>query len=330
MGVSVKMRRRWRADGRCTAGESIGTRETRTPRRAALLLMTMPQPSEPSVGSAGRAASSGRPSASVLARVLLLVAVAWLAWQAFGVLVAYRELRAVARQLPDLPLVHGVPRRRDAEFPVKVWLHRVNSVERAVRMAKQFRGMEIDVMYDSAADSFDVGHPPAPSIGLSLDRLLGAVPDVASHYFWIDFRNLTDTNAPAACARLVAIARKHNLISHMIVESVHPTALACFTDSGFRTSYYLFPEVSLPAMTTGQRNAYYEEVKAGLAASNVNALSTSYESLPFIERYFPDADVLTWYRERDRNLRYYAMLAYLKSRSRIQVILIRQMSRGYR
>jgi hypothetical protein len=159
MGVSVKMRRRWRADGRCTAGESIGTRETRTPRRAALLLRAMPQLSEPSVPE--RAASSRRPAARLLARVLLLGVVAWLAWQAFGVLAAYREFRAVARQLPDLPPVHGVPRRRNAGFPVKAWLHRVNSVERAVRMAKQFRGMEIDVMYDSAADSFDVGHPPS-------------------------------------------------------------------------------------------------------------------------------------------------------------------------
>jgi len=283
------------------------------------------------VGSgAARPPSSRKPAARVLARLSLLGVAVWLAWQAFGVLVAYRESRAVARELPDLPPVHGVPPRRDAGFPVKVWLHRVNSVERAVRMAKQFRGMEIDVMYDSAANSFDVGHPPAPSIGLSLDRLLGAVPDVAGHYFWIDFRNLTNTNAPAACTRLVAIARKHNLISHMIVESVHPTALACFTDNGFRTSYYLFPEVSLPAMNTAQRTAYYAEVKAGLAASNVNALSMSYESLPFVDRYFPDADVLTWYRERDRNLRYYVTLAYLKARSRIQVILIRQMSRGYR
>jgi hypothetical protein len=56
----------------------------------------------------------------------------------------------------------------------------------------------------------------------------------------------------------------------------------------------------------------------------------SYESLPFVDRYFPDAEVLTWYRERDRNLRYYAMLEYLKRQRRIRVILIRQMSRGYR
>ena len=234
--------------------------------------MAMPQPSDPGVGSgAARPPSSHKPAARVLARLSLLGVAAWLAWQAFGVLVAYREFRAVARHLPDLPPVHGVPSRRDAGFPVKVWLHRVNSVERAVRMAKQFRGMEIDVMYDSAADAFDVGHPPTPSIGLSLDRLLGTVPDVAGHYFWIDFRNLTNANAPAACTRLVAIARKYNLISHMIVESVHPTALVCFTDSGFHTSYYLFPEVSLPAMSTEQRSAYYEEVKAGVAASNVNA-----------------------------------------------------------
>ena len=266
----------------------------------------------------------------MLARLLLLGVVAWLAWQAWGPLVAYREFRALEHQLPDLPQVHGVPHRHDAGFPIKVWLHRVNSVQRAVRMAKQYRGMEIDVMYDSAADSFDVGHPPAPSIGLSLDRLFAAVPDVGSHYFWIDFRNLTDANAPAACARLVAIARKHGIVSHMIVESVRPTALACFTKSGFYTSYYLFPEVSLPAMSTGQRIAYYEEVKAGLAASNVNAVSMSYESLPFADRYFPDADVLLWYRDRSRDLRYYATLAYLKARSRVQVVLIRQMSRGYR
>ena len=268
--------------------------------------------------------------ARALARVLLFGVAAWLTWQAVDLLVAYREFRAVAHQLPDLPQVHGVPQRRDAEFPVKVWLHRVNSVQRAVRMAQQYRGMEIDVMYDSAADSFDVGHPPAPSNGLSLDRLFAAVPDVESHYFWIDFRNLTDANARAACARLVAIARKHGIVSHLIVESVHPTALACFTDSGFYTSYYLFPEISLRAMNTEQRTAYYEEVKAGLAASKVNALSMSYESLPFVDRYFPDADVLLWYRDRPRNLRYYATLAYLKARSRVQVILIRQMSRGYR
>jgi hypothetical protein len=52
--------------------------------------------------------------------VLLLGVIAWLAWQAFGGLVAYREFRAVARQLPDLPSVHGVPPRRDGGFPVTV------------------------------------------------------------------------------------------------------------------------------------------------------------------------------------------------------------------
>jgi hypothetical protein len=291
----------------------------------------MPNNSEHRVGSeTGRPGATRRDVARRAILVLILAVAAWLVWQGADTLLAYREFRAVAQQLPDLPAISGVPSRRDAGFPVKVWLHRVNSIPRAQRMAKQYRGMEIDVMYDSAADFFDVGHPPEPSIGLSLDRLLTAVPDVSSHYFWIDFRNLTDANARAACDRLHAIATQHGLVGHMIVESVHPTALACFADSGFYTSYYLFPELSLPAMDTAQRTAYYHEVKAGLASSKVNAVSMSYESLPFADRYLPDADVLLWYRDRSRNLRYYATLAYLKARSRVQVILVRQMSRGYR
>ena len=291
----------------------------------------MPEHTVPGMGpGTGQPAPGRRLAHRVLVSVLLLGLAVGLAWQVGDALLARRAFRSAADRLPDLPPVRDVPRRRDPGFPVKVWLHRVNSIQRAERMAKQYRGMEIDVTYDATGDTFDVGHPPAPSIGLSLDRLLAAVPDVGSHYFWIDFRNLTDANARPACARLLAIATKHGIVRHMIVESVHPTALACFTDSGFYTSYYLFPETGLPAMNTEQRTAYYAEVKAALAASHVNALSMSYESLPFVDRYFPDADVLTWYRERPSNLRYYATLAYLKARSRVQVILIRHMSRGYR
>jgi heptose-I-phosphate ethanolaminephosphotransferase len=288
----------------------------------------MPQPLDSVARSGAARPEIGRRIATnLLVRILLLGLGAWVAWQAFATLLAYREFRTLAHELPDLPQVRGVPLPRDPKFPVKVWLHRVNSIPRARRMARQFQGMEIDVMYDAATDVFDIGHPPEPSIGLSLDSLLAAVPDVGHHYFWIDFRNLSDANASAACTRLTAIAAKYGLVSHMIVESIRPAALACFGDHGFYTSYYLFPEFSLPAMSTAQRAAYYEEVKAGLAASSVTAVSMSYENLPFVDRYFPDADVLLWYREPSRNLRYYATLAYLKARRHVQVVLIRQMSR---
>ena len=266
----------------------------------------------------------------LVARVLLLGVAVFLGWGAYDLSVAYREYRAVEQRLPALPQVHAATHRRQVAFPEKVWVHRVNSVERAVLMAKEYRGMEVDATYDSTASAFDVGHPPVPSAGISLNRLLAAVPDIRHHYFWIDLKNLTDANAPAACRVLLATARRYGVVSRMIVESTNPRALGCFTDSGFYTSYYLFPESGLERMDTEQLTRYYEEVKANLAASNVNALSSSYRSLPFIEAYFPDTDILLWYLEPGKNLRRHAALAYLERKSRVKVVLVKRYSRGYR
>jgi hypothetical protein len=276
-----------------------------------------------------------RAAAGSLARrlavwVLLVGCAGILGWQLYVLFEGRREFSRLARRLPDLPQIPAATQRRDPAFPVKVWLHRVDSIERAVQMAKEYSGMEVDVVYDSAADYFDVGHPPIPSAGISLDHLLAAVPDVSQHYFWIDLKNLTDGNAQAACTRLLLIARKYGIVQNIIVESTNPEALSRFTRSGFYTSYYLFPDSAMSAMNPKQLIEYYGEVKSRLASSAVNALSSSYRDLPFALKYFPDADLLTWYREHERNLRYYALLTYLKRQSRVKVILVRQLSRGYR
>jgi len=275
---------------------------------------------------AGHKTSSRR----LVAGIFLLGVAVLLGWNAHDLSVAYGEFRSVERLLPDLPQVHSVTPRRGADFPEKVWAHRVNSVKRAVLMAKRYKGMEIDVVYDSSANYFDVGHPPVPSAGLSLDRLFAAVPDITGHYFWIDVKNLTDANARAACGLLLSIARKYGIVSHLIVESTNPGALSSFTDSGFYTSYYLFPVSSLHTMDAEQVTKYYHEVKDNLAASNVKALSSSYRSVPFTEKYFPDMDILLWYLERDKDLRYHAVLTYLKRKSRVKVVLVKQPSDGYR
>jgi hypothetical protein len=266
-----------------------------------------------------------------LATVMLLVAViGFLGWNAYQLAAAYREFTGLSQRLPNLPPVHAATHRREPPFPVKVWLHRVNSVERAARMARRYQGLEIDVVYDSGAADFDVGHPPVPSVGLSLDRLFAAVPDITNHYFWLDFKNLTDRNAQAACGTLLSIARERGIVSHVIVESTNPRALACFTVNGFYTSYYLFPDLDPHTMAPDQLRKSYEEVRANLAAGDVNAVSSSYRSLPFIDAYLPDSDILLWYLEPKGSLRYHAALVYLERNPRVKVILVKEYSRGYR
>lgn len=266
---------------------------------------------------------------TLVVAVLLLIILVFVGRKAYKLVVAYHDFNAVEQRLPDLPTVRSGTQQRQTAFPV-VWLQRVDGVERAVLMAHKYKGMEIDVVYDEAADYFDVGHPPVPSQGISLDTMFSSVPRVREHYFWIDFKNLTDANKEAACTRLLSIGRKYGIVNQMIVESSSPRALSCFTESGFYTSYYLFPESKLSTMGPVQLTDYYEEVKTNLMASKVNALSSSYRSLPFIRKYFPDTDILTWYAEPGKGLRYYASLAYLRLRFRVKVILVDQRGPGYR
>lgn len=276
------------------------------------------------------AARLGAAGGRLLAGALLLGVAAWLGWNAWQLSAWYRELRTAARRLPHLPQVRAATLRREPGFATKVWVHRVDSIERAVLMGRRYQGMEIDVVYDSTADYYDVGHPPVPSAGISLERLLAAVPEVEGHYFWLDVKNLTESNAEAACRRLVALARQFDIVGKVIVESPNPRALSCFTAAGFYTSYYLFPDAGLESMGPEEVARYYREVKANLAASRVNALSSSYRSLPFIETYFPEADVLLWYLEPEKTLQARVALAWLERSSRVRVILVKHYSRGYR
>jgi hypothetical protein len=274
-------------------------------------------------------ASTKRSLMYVIAAVVLVILAVFFGRKVYRLAGTFREVNAVVDRLPDLPRIRSITLQRQPAFPV-VWAHRVNSVERAMLLAPTYRGMEIDVVYDAAADYFDVGHPPAPSEGISLETMLGSVPGVREHYFWLDFKNLTEVNKEAACARLVAIARKYDIVDRVVVESTNPRALTCFTDSGFYTSYYLFPDSDLSAMTAARVADYYAEVKANLLTSKVNALSATYRALPFIEKYFPEADILLWYLDSGEGVRYHAWVTYLRLRPRVKVILVSQPSRGYR
>jgi hypothetical protein len=271
----------------------------------------------------------GRILVAVVAIVLVGIPGAFLGNKAYKLAARYRQFKAVGARLPELPELRSATRPRRSAFPV-VWLHRVDSVERAVLMAPVYKGLEIDVVYDASADYFDVGHDSVPSLGISLERVLSAVPAVREHFFWIDFKNLTDANKAAACARLLAIGRAYGIVDNTIVESGNPRALSCFTESGFYTSYYLFPESNLPTMTPEQVAEYYAEVKANLMASRVNAVSSNYRSLPFIEKYIPGADILLWYTETGDALRYHAWVTYLRTRPGVKVILVHQPGPGYR
>src|SRR5690606_30605130 len=107
------------------------------------------------------------------------------------------------------------------------------SLEKLAYAQKKYTGLELDVVFDTVTNTFDVTHPPTPSIGLSLEEWMQALD--AEKGVWIDFKNLTAANQSAALERLLKIVTQNNLKKEQfIVESQHPQYLQDFTTAGFQ------------------------------------------------------------------------------------------------
>ena len=241
----------------------------------------------------------------------------------------YMKYKQLQNRLPDLDCVHTDPVCNERNFTDKIWIHRMDSKERFRILPGKYKGIEMDLMYDSVSNNFDVRHPPAESTGFSLEDAFAATPNITGHYFWLDYKNLTEQVKFKSCAKLLALAKKYNISQNIIVESQEPEPLTYFTESRFYTSYYL-PVFNIASSSKDEIKMYYNEVKKRLQNSKVCALSGNYQQLPFIEKYFPDKDIVTWYLNEDRGLKYSASLFVLTRNPKVKVILVAEMSEGYR
>lgn len=180
------------------------------------------------------------------------------------------------------------------ELADKTWMHRVNSTTKLKEVSqKGFKGIEVDVVFLDQKSTFDVNHPPAKSIDLSLSDYLNSLDDAKDHQFWIDFKNLTAMNTFRSVSRLDSICTILQLKKdHFIIESDKPQFLKTFENSGYKTSYYLPNSLcSLPA----------DEQLKGVneMTSNIEAYATDYISLDkcnyaLIAEKFPNKPKLLW------------------------------------
>jgi hypothetical protein len=119
------------------------------------------------------------------------------------------------------------------KFDTKIWLHRVNSVQRVKIIQEKYKGIEIDVLFDPVKKCFDVHHSSAASIGLCLEELLQNIKDPSEHYFWLDVKNLDSTNQKSILNYLQDLTDRYKIRKNIIIESTNPYLLSAFTDCGF-------------------------------------------------------------------------------------------------
>ena len=198
----------------------------------------------------------------------------------------WREKILFPVNMPDVATV-GVTSRADQHiFDEKIWIHRVNSIERANIMAQKYKGIEIDITREPDSNHFYVSHDPDPEIYLPLDKMFEGINHIQKHYFWLDFKNLEEENAGLALDYLSELTARHGINQkNIIVESMAPHLLSGYTTAGFNTSFYLSVWDFNPYVASEKEIAgYAKNIDSMLQKSNVNFLSGDYLSYHFIKK----------------------------------------------
>ncbi|MBN2524298.1 MAG: hypothetical protein JXB24_13585 [Bacteroidales bacterium] len=179
-------------------------------------------------------------------------------------------------------------------FKDKIWAHKVNTIEKLDKAKKRFSGIELDVVFYSDSNYFDVNHPPEKSTDLSLIEYFQSQEEHVDQKYWIDCKNLNYYNQTAAVVRLDSISQLFKINKkNIIVESVHPEFLTSFADKGFLTSYYLPQKLYMFDQET--LNLVIERIKINVIISKTTYLSTDYRDYNIIDKYFPEHPKLIWF-----------------------------------
>ncbi|OFY94105.1 MAG: hypothetical protein A3K10_02595 [Bacteroidetes bacterium RIFCSPLOWO2_12_FULL_31_6] len=216
-------------------------------------------------------------------------------------------------------------------FNKKIWVHRVNCIEKLSEVQSLFYGVELDVVFIDSLNQFDVNHPPAESINLSLLEYLSATKENKNLHFWLDFKNLETSNQIIALNRLNFICEKLKLTkSNFIVESGNLLLTKEFSKSGYQVSYYLH----WPGLYTLEKIQLLEEINRIKISLNYIKypiyLSSDYHDYEILKENFPQNDFLLWidgdyYKENKfkNRLKLFEML----SDSKVEIILFNYKSK---
>lgn len=189
-----------------------------------------------------------------------------------------------------LMLIYGVLTFQNILFRLmfanKIHAHRVNSIEKLNEVKPKFSGAELDVMFQNNTNSFDVNHPPAKSINLTLSKYIASNTTNKDYKFWLDFKNLNKSNQEKAVFKLDSISSVFNLKKeNIIIESSLPQYLNLFLNKGYKTSYYLPAKKSL--------------IKSDSVKSLINTYKTTYISAnlsyySLLKKHYPEQSILSW------------------------------------
>lgn len=213
------------------------------------------------------------------------------------------------------------------KYTSKIWAHRVNSIERLNSIKKTFTGIELDVQYIHG--KFDVGHPPTPSIGLSLETYFKSIKNIDSYYFWLDLKNLDSKNVQQVITELNKISNVYHNKQNLIVETSNPELIPQLEKAGYNASYYL-PDIA----NCNEKNRIntINKIAKNITKYHISTISQSIENYGLMKENFPNTNKLIWALQLDWNetKTHIRIENILAKDTTIKVCLVNYSSNGWR
>ena len=201
----------------------------------------------------------------------------------------------------------------------KVWLHRVNTIEKAQRYQYDYPGFELDVHFIDSLNTFIVKHDANEASTLTLDEWCSAIDNIANLGIWFDFKNLSTSNRESALARLQQICEQYHLTGKLYVESKQYRELYAFREAGFKVSYYIpyFVPEEIDSLKYQQyRNEIENAIHPGVTA--ISGYDFQYE---FLAKEFPQQNKLIWTTSLEADIQS-KLLKQLEPDASVEIILL--------
>lgn len=209
-------------------------------------------------------------------------------------------------------------------YSEKMWLHRVNSLEKYDETGVKYPGIEVDIVLRDSGYP-DVTHDEDISFGLSPEGYFQKLSATRQH-IWLDVKNLTEENAGGWQAWLEENCRKNGIgKERIIVESRNWKTLERFTRNGWYTSCYV--DLEKPDRLSAREIRHCTDSLEHIAGSGcVKALSFPYWWYRPLKRYLhSDTDLLTWaHRSSPLELMFTPLGRRMRNDPQLSVILVKE------
>ncbi|WP_299258624.1 hypothetical protein [uncultured Aquimarina sp.] len=202
----------------------------------------------------------------------------------------------------------------------KIWAHRANSTEKLHSALRYFKGIELDLIYDTEGDFFDVNHSTSESVGLKFEDYLNTLDEKQYPLLWLDIKNLNKVEANDILDKLLRIFRKRNYpLQNILIETRYPEALPIFTKEGFKTSYYL--PYDLRKRDGDKLLTTILEIQKNISEQPAIGISTNHRDYHIIKEHFPNRRKYIWILVPFINIDFFTTKKILND-EKVEVVLI--------